>query len=144
MPVRLGWLDGKLFTRFVLASQNRSGVHESSFLGAPYGVRSILTTLGSLRFLSAQYSFPKEAGQSPWMQGWLTPRVQWAYRSSVHLLGPEVSPARQNGYDLIGARLSDDLPEVGAAGFSRPVFEVGPRPADRAGEVLRAGTRGSG
>ena len=67
-------------------------------------------------FLSIQYSLPIDAGASPWMQGWLTPRVEWAYRSMVHMSGPEVQQAVQPGYNLLNARLSyaflDDRAQV--------------------------------
>lgn len=60
-------------------------------------------------FVSVQYSVPIDAGGSPWMQGWLTPRVEWAYRSMVHMSGPEVTQAVQPGYNLLNARLSYDF-----------------------------------
>ena len=60
-------------------------------------------------FLSAQYSFPLAMGQSDWMQGWLTPRVQWSYRGYTDTLGPEVPQAAQPGRNNLGARLSYDF-----------------------------------
>lgn len=59
-------------------------------------------------FLAFQYSFPVSAGQDsgPWLNGWLTPRVEWAYRSAQHVLGPEAEPANLRGYNLLHARLS--------------------------------------
>ena len=60
-------------------------------------------------FLSAQYSFPLAMGQSDWMQGWLTPRVQWSYRGYTDTLGPEVPQAAQRGRNNLGARLSYDF-----------------------------------
>lgn len=59
-------------------------------------------------FLAFQYSVPISAGEhsAPWLVGWLTPRVEWAYRSRQHVLGPEAEPARQRGYNLLHARLS--------------------------------------
>ena len=60
-------------------------------------------------FLSVQYSLPLNIGQAPWLKGWLTPRIQWSYRSGMHLLGPEVAQALQTGYNLLGARLSYDF-----------------------------------
>ena len=67
-------------------------------------------------FLGVQYSFPVEVGQSEWMTGWITPRVEWAYRSQYHVAGPELSPLVQPGYSLVNARLSysflDDRAQV--------------------------------
>lgn len=67
-------------------------------------------------FIGVQYSFPVEIGQSEWMTGWLTPRVEWAYRDHYHIAGPEVWPLVQPGYNLINARLSyeflDDRAQV--------------------------------
>jgi iron complex outermembrane receptor protein len=60
-------------------------------------------------FLSAQYSFPLELGQSDWMQGWLTTRLQWSYRGDTYTFGPEVPQARQPGRNNLGARLSYDF-----------------------------------
>ncbi len=60
-------------------------------------------------FLSAQYSLPLAMGQSDWMQGWLTPRVQWAYRGYTDTLGPEVPQAAAPGRNNLGARLSYDF-----------------------------------
>ena len=48
-------------------------------------------------------------GQSDWMQGWLTPRVQWSYRGYTDTLGPEVPQAAQPGRNNLGARLSYDF-----------------------------------
>lgn len=60
-------------------------------------------------FLSAQYSFPLAMGQSDWMQGWITPRVQWSYRGYSDTLGPEVPQAAAPGRNNLGARLSYDF-----------------------------------
>ncbi len=60
-------------------------------------------------FLSAQYSFPLALGQGAWLQGWLTPRVQWSYRGYTDTLGPELPQAAQRGRNDLGARLSYDF-----------------------------------
>ncbi len=62
-------------------------------------------------FLSAQYSFPVALGEGagPWLVGWVTPRVEWAYRDRSHVLGPEAVPGIQRGYNLLNARLSYDF-----------------------------------
>jgi iron complex outermembrane receptor protein len=59
-------------------------------------------------FLAAQYSFPVPGLEGP-MEGWLTPRLEWAYQSSVQWIGPEVPQGTQRGYNLLNARLSYDF-----------------------------------
>lgn len=62
-------------------------------------------------YLAIQYSLPVPAGgqQAAWFNGWLTPRVDWAYRDRYHSLGPEVPQSIQTGYHLVGARLAYDF-----------------------------------
>ena len=62
-------------------------------------------------FLGAQYSFPLElSDKAPtWLEGWLTPRLEWAYRGRNHVLGPEALPSIQSGYNLLNARFSYDF-----------------------------------
>src|SRR4030095_8129656 len=60
-------------------------------------------------FLSAQYSFPMPGLEGSAMNGWLTPRLEWAYQSSVRWLGPEVPAATQRGYNLLNTRFSYDF-----------------------------------
>jgi iron complex outermembrane receptor protein len=60
-------------------------------------------------FLAAQYSFPLDFGQSDWMRGWITPRVQWSYRDQTVLLGPDVPQAIAQGGSNVGARFSYDF-----------------------------------
>lgn len=60
-------------------------------------------------FVSVQYSFPIAMGDGPGLSGWLTPRLEWAYRDRNHVLGPEAAPATQPGYNLLNARLSYDF-----------------------------------
>ncbi len=57
-------------------------------------------------FLSGQYTLPVDLGESDWLQGWLTARLQWAYRDNYTTMGPEVPEGYQHGYNLVGARLS--------------------------------------
>ena len=59
--------------------------------------------------VAAQYSYEVELGLSPWLAGWVTPRIEWYYQSSMYLLGPEVPAATQAGYHLLHARLSYDF-----------------------------------
>lgn len=62
-------------------------------------------------FLAVQQSFPLSPGveSAPWLDGFITPRVEWAYRSKQHTLGPELKPGIQPGYNLLNARLSYDF-----------------------------------
>ncbi len=65
-------------------------------------------------FLSAQYSFPIEAGVGE-LNGWLTPRVDWSYQSLIEYAG-DVTELQQPGVNLLAARLSysfyDDRAQV--------------------------------
>ena len=60
-------------------------------------------------FLAAQYSFEVEVGPYSSMNGWLTPRLEWAYRDHFHTVPPEVTAGIQRGYNLLNARLSYDF-----------------------------------
>jgi iron complex outermembrane receptor protein len=71
---------------------NRSG---ESFPGVP----QMQTHLG------AQYSFPINLGSSM-MNGWITPRFDWSFQTSVHYYGPELIAATQPAYHLLHLRLS--------------------------------------
>ncbi|MDG1400948.1 MAG: TonB-dependent receptor [Candidatus Binatia bacterium] len=68
-------------------------------------------------FLAAQYSMPLDVNGPQWLQGWVTPRIEWAYTSAINFVGPEVPQARQSGWNAINARLSysfmNDDAEVG-------------------------------
>lgn len=59
-------------------------------------------------FIGVQYSFPIE-GDSEILEGWVTPRFEWYYQSSIHLNGPEIGASNQPGYNLLNARLSYDF-----------------------------------
>jgi iron complex outermembrane receptor protein len=59
--------------------------------------------------VAVQYSHAVDLGDSGWLEGWVTPRVEWYYQSSMFLLGPEVPEATQRGYNLLHARLSYDF-----------------------------------
>lgn len=60
-------------------------------------------------FVSVQYSIPVDIADSSSMNGWLTPRLEWAYRSRYHILEPELVDGIQSGYNLLNARLSYDF-----------------------------------
>lgn len=62
-------------------------------------------------FLAVQQSFPLSPGveSAPWLNGFITPRVEWAFRSEQHVLGPELEAGIQNAYNLLNLRLSYDF-----------------------------------
>lgn len=67
-------------------------------------------------FLAAQYSFAVDVGSPGNMDGWLTPRVQWAYTAGRFFGALENPTSFQRGYNRIDARLSysfmDDRAQV--------------------------------
>lgn len=105
----LGLLDAK-YDSFPNAVSNRTG-DVIDRTGQTFDFSPAYQT-----FLSAQYSLPLDIGQSEWMQGWLTGRLQWAYRDHYTTMGPEIPQGIQRGYNLLGARLSwsflDDRAQV--------------------------------
>ena len=66
--------------------------------------------------VAVQYSLPVELDGPTWLEGWLTPRLDWSYQSEIHVRGPEVLSGIQRGYNLLHARLSysfnDDRSQV--------------------------------
>lgn len=56
-------------------------------------------------FLAVQYSFPIETGIRD-LDGWMTPRLEWAYESRMEFNGPDSPDFIQQGVNLINARLS--------------------------------------
>lgn len=59
--------------------------------------------------VAVQYSHPVSVGGPDWLDGWITPRVDWTYQGSVLYAGPELPEATQPGYNLLHARLSYDF-----------------------------------
>lgn len=59
-------------------------------------------------YLAAQYSFDIDV-EEEWLDGWLTPRVDWYYQTSVHNLQPEDTSGLVPPYHLVNARLSYDF-----------------------------------
>lgn len=59
--------------------------------------------------LGVQYSFEVEPPGPQWLRGWLTPRVDWAYQSSVVNFGTEIPGAENPSYNLVNARVSYDF-----------------------------------
>ncbi len=61
-------------------------------------------------FVAAQYSFEVGVPGPDWIQGWLTPRLEWYYQSRTHInVGPELRGANQSGYNLLHFRTSYDF-----------------------------------
>lgn len=59
--------------------------------------------------VAVQYSFELDLPGPAWMDGWLTPRADWSYQSTMFFEGPEVWSSRQPGYNLLHLRLSYDF-----------------------------------
>ncbi len=59
-------------------------------------------------YLAAQYSFAIDVGPT-WLDGWLTPRIDWYYQTKVHNVQPEDPSGHVPGYNLLNARLSYDF-----------------------------------
>ncbi|MFP6664528.1 MAG: TonB-dependent receptor [Deltaproteobacteria bacterium] len=59
--------------------------------------------------LSMQYSIPLSLAGPVWMNGWITPRFDWSYRSSFHFEAPEIWASHQPAYHLLHLRLSYDF-----------------------------------
>lgn len=55
-------------------------------------------------FVSIQYSIPVTV--AGWLDGYLTPRIEWSYRAAELFTQPEIPQGRQHGYHLLNARLS--------------------------------------
>lgn len=103
----VGILDGK-FGNYIIPDPANPG-NDQDLSGSRFGNVPELQT-----FLSVQYSFPIEA-QVEALAGWLTPRLEWSYSSSIEYAGP-VELLRQRGLNLLNARLSysfyDDRAQV--------------------------------
>ncbi len=59
--------------------------------------------------IAIQYSLPVSFEGPEWLQGWITPRVDWSYQGNVLYLGPEIPQGTQPGYNLIHLRLGYDF-----------------------------------
>ncbi|MDG2306072.1 MAG: TonB-dependent receptor [Candidatus Binatia bacterium] len=57
-------------------------------------------------FVAVQYSLAVEADGPEILTGWLTPRLEWYYQSSMFVTAPELVDTFQPGYNLLNARLS--------------------------------------
>ena len=77
-------------------------------------------------YLSVQYSMPVNFEGPSWLQGWITPRVDWSYEGNVLYLGPEIPAGTQPGFNLVHLRLSyeffDDRAQV--ALWTRNLLDV--------------------
>jgi len=59
--------------------------------------------------LTLLYSFALPEFGPAWLNGWLTPRLDWYYRSAVNFYFPELPQATQPAYNLLHARISYDF-----------------------------------
>ena len=55
--------------------------------------------------MAVQHSFPVTVPGPAFLDGYITPRIDWYYQSKVHFFGPEYYPGLQSGYNLLHARL---------------------------------------
>jgi iron complex outermembrane receptor protein len=92
----IGYVDTK-YNKFDEAINDMTGESFYDRSGESFNSTPSLQT-----HVSVQYSF-----ELP--NGWLTPRLDWYYQSSVHYAGPEVNATNQAGYNLLHARLSYDF-----------------------------------
>jgi len=103
-----------------LTVQGNVGLLDSQFINylAPSDLDASTVSRAGQRFpfvpevqthLAVQYSFPIEFEGPEWLQGWLTPRLDWYYQGSVRYAGPELPQATQSGYNLLNVRLSYDF-----------------------------------
>ncbi len=95
----LGYLDAD-FNNF---EETQSGFDGSEINRAGESLKGIPRFTS---FISAQYSMPVTFDGPDWLQGWVTPRVEWAYTSAINFVGPEVPQARQSGWNALNMRLS--------------------------------------
>jgi iron complex outermembrane receptor protein len=94
--------------------------------------------------IGMQYSMPIDSGGPAWLDGWITPRLDWAYQGSVLYAGPELPAATQRGYNLLHARLSydflDDRAQIAAWGqnlLDEAYFEQVTGSAQSFGQIAR-------
>ncbi len=59
--------------------------------------------------LGLQYSLQLEPTGPAWMDGWLTPRIDWSYNGSIVNYGTEIPGGESPSYNLLNARLSYDF-----------------------------------
>jgi iron complex outermembrane receptor protein len=60
-------------------------------------------------FVSLQHSFPVRAAGAEMLDGYITPRLEWAYTSEIYYSGRELLQGRQGGVNLLNGRLSWDF-----------------------------------
>lgn len=59
--------------------------------------------------LAIMVPLPVDVFASDWLNGYVTPRLDWYYQSEVHFDAEAVTKAFQSGYNLLHARLSYDF-----------------------------------
>ena len=60
-------------------------------------------------FVSLQHSFPVRVAGAERLDGYITPRLEWAYTSEIYYSGRELLQGRQGGVNLLNGRLSWDF-----------------------------------
>ena len=77
--------------------------------------------------IGVQYSLQIDSSELPeWLQGWLTPRIDWNYMGSVVNFGTEIPGATSPAYNLVNARLSYDFggDQLQVALWARNLFDA--------------------
>jgi iron complex outermembrane receptor protein len=60
-------------------------------------------------YLGAQYSFAIPQIGPSWLEGWITPRLEWVYQGSIFFAGQEMSEGKSPAVNLLNGRLSYDF-----------------------------------
>ncbi len=89
--------------------------------------------------IGVQYSIElPDFGQPRWLEGWITPRVDWTYQGDTQYWAPELPELLQPAYSLVNVRLSYDFNEnqtqiaffgrnISNSEFFRDSLAIGPR-----------------
>ena len=59
--------------------------------------------------LGVQYSFPVDLPGPYWMDGWISPRIDWYYSDDYRVFSFDVEELRQSAYHRVDARLNYDF-----------------------------------
>ena len=89
--------------------------------------------------IGAQYSWElPNFGQPQWMEGWVTPRVDWTYQGDTQYWAPELPELLQKAYSIVNVRVSYEFNEnstqiaffgrnLSNSEFFRDSLAIGPR-----------------
>jgi len=89
------------------ASDVAIGTPEEQYIdrsGEGFNLTPDLTTNFAISYEIAIADAPRD-----FLDGHLTPRLDWSYQSQMHVLGPEAADGFQHGFNLLHARISYDL-----------------------------------